>query len=328
MFLIFYLALRNPHSAFTFLLYFGCFILFSLFSTTYGYLVNDLADKELDAIHDKENTFSGDSKPRATLVVLLFFALSAIFALPFVRNPVFLIAWVCWIFCTTFYSLPPLRFKERGKSGLLLAVCAQRLFPITLIFVVFGYYNWADILVLSAYVFCRGSSSDLNHQLEDYHNDVSTSTGTYAVEAGFQRTARLLRVSLEAEKALLILCLLIMTLNLATQSASKVPLLLPLLFFYLLIYGMSLSKIRSLGAKPDVNPFAAGRKDIFQFIHHAFPSVVVPLYLLLLLSWQNWLYIPILLFFVWFRNLYSFEVIRRSFQIGKLFEISKAVRSK
>jgi len=311
-FVFFYIALRAKIPGKTFMVDFFCFFLFSMFSTTYGYLVNDLADKELDRLHGKANTFENDSKVKASAIVLLFLLISMIFGARFAREPYFPQLWVCWAFIATFYSVKPIRLKERGKTGLLCVVIAQRLLPALTIFAGFGYFAWMDVSVLSAYIFFRGLSSDLNHQLEDYHRDASTGTRTYTVDAGFRKAGKMFRFSLEAEKILLVGCLAVMYYGLSNLKLFGVPLPLPLLLFYLLLYGLNWLEIAQGRTLPDINPFVAGRKNVFQIIHHAFPSVILPLYLLLLLAWKDWIYLLPLLFLVVYRKLYSVELVRQS----------------
>lgn len=316
-FLLFYISLRNQFFSFQFILDFFFFLLFSTFSTTYGYLINDLADKKLDAVHGKENTFENDSTAKASLVVLLFLGLSIIFGLRFIKNPYFLFLWLCWGLIATFYSLEPIRLKQRGKAGLIFVVLAQRMLPTLIIFAAFKHYDLFDVLLFTAYIFFRGLSSDLNHQLEDYQKDSITGTETYAVQTGLGKARKVFRFSLEAEKGLLLLCLLIMLIRLINLRLYGIPFILPILLAYLLLYIWNWTTILSYNTKLDVNPFVSGKKDIFQFIHHSFPSVVLPLFLLIFLSYEKWIFSLILVLFIVYRRLYSIESIRNSFP-GKI----------
>ena len=310
-FVAFYIALRLDGEVAGFFIDLFCFICFSVFSTTYGYLINDLADMELDARHGKANTFMEDTKHRACLIVLLFGAISVVFGTRFVGNPVFLLLWLAWFFSATFYSVKPFRLKERGKLGLAVVVLAQRVLPILLLFAAFEYEAWLEVIVFTAYVLFRGLSSDLNHQIADFRNDALTSTQTFAVDAGLSRAERLFRFSLEMEKALLLAALLVMYLNTSNVDIFGMSLLgLPLIAGVAMV-GVAWFRTVALGVR--VNPFDAGRKDLFQFVHHGFPSVVLPFYLLLLLSARHWQYIAILIALGVYRRIYSREIIMNSF---------------
>ena len=311
-FVLFYIALRNETSSIYFIIHFFFFLLFSSFCTTYGYLINDLGDKELDKIHGKDNTFKNDSGRKACFIVLFFLLLSFISCLPFIENAFFLSLWLSWLFICTAYSLKPFRLKEKGKIGLLLVVIAQRVLPALLMFSAFRHYNWIDIAIITSYIFFRGLSSDVNHQLEDYNNDSTTETDTYAVQTGIRKTKKIFRFSLEMEKALLFFCLLEMYFELPYLKIYDFPLILPLLLLYIMIYGLNLYTIFSHGKSIDVNPFIPDRKNIFQFIHHTFPTVLLSLYLLFLLIYIEWLFIILLLFFIIVRKFYSLEIILNS----------------
>ncbi|MCP4373554.1 MAG: hypothetical protein GY797_36440, partial [Deltaproteobacteria bacterium] len=161
------------------------------------------------------------------------------------------------------------------------------------------------------------------HQLEDFRKDRETQTETYAVQAGQQKAQKVFRVSLEIEKALLVVCLVLMYLELPELELYGISLLLPALLGCLLLYGINWWKIVSQRGNIDVNPFIPGRKDIFQFIHHAFPSVILPFYLLLLLVFKGWAFVIIIAFFIVFRKLYSLELIRNSFPVRMILSLKR-----
>jgi 4-hydroxybenzoate polyprenyltransferase len=322
-FLLFFIALSARLFTTAFIVDLIIFVLFSVFSTTYGYLINDLADKQLDKLHGKNNTFENDSYTKAALIVQLFLILSVLCGLRFIGNHLFIPLWIFWGLAATFYSLPPVRLKERGKTGLIVVVVAQRALPALLIFSAFNHFEWIDITFFTAYIFFRGLSSDLNHQLSDYHNDLLTKTDTFAVEAGIKTAQKLFRYSLEAEKLLLMLCLVIMCIETPRIDIYGVPLLIPALIAYLILYALCQMKMRTINSESEANPFVPGQKNIFQFIHHAFPSVVLPFYLLLLLVYETWLFLPVLLIFGLLRNMYSLETIKNAYPVRKIIEAMK-----
>jgi len=315
MFVIFYIALRQEQYSLLFITYFFLFLLFSSFCTTYGYLINDFGDKELDKLHGKDNTFKNDSNLKASLIVLFFLFLAILFSMPFIKSPLFIVLGLSWLSIATAYSIKPFRLKEKGKTGLIFVVIAQRVLPILIVFSAFNHYNWLDCIVLTIYIFFRGLSSDLNHQIEDFNNDLETKTDTFAVVEGKRKTRKIFHLSLEMEKALLFVCLSVMVIKLSHFEICKMPVLLPLFIFYILLYCWSWLKIKLHGRGLDVNPFTPGKKNIFQFIHHTFPSVLLPFYLLILLVSHSLLFLVILLFFVIVRKIYSFELIKNNFLI-------------
>lgn len=317
-FLLFYIALIDQLFTTSFVADLVLFLLFSIFSTTYGYLINDLSDRELDKLHGKHNTFENDSTAKALLIVILFLVMSIIMGSRFIGNPLFMIFWIFWGLAATFYSLRPVRLKERGRAGLIIVVLAQRGLPALLMFFAFRHYAWVDIAVFTAYIFSRGLSSDLNHQLADYCHDSRTKTGTFAVKAGESKAQKVFRYSLEIERILLLVGLIVMYRKIPPIEMYGISPLLPIIIFYLVLYAGCLLKISKAHTVFDINPFVAGRKDLFQFMHHAFPSVVLPFYLLLLLIYENWLFLPVLLIFSFLRNMFSLEVIKNTYPVRKI----------
>ncbi len=310
-FVLFYILLRDQKTGMEQLAQVVIFLLFSMFSTTYGYLINDYADMELDKMHGKNNTFSGDSKGRALVVTMLFLFLSVITGWFFSDHMDFLAVWFIWIFISSFYSLPPLRFKERGKPGLLLVVLAQRLLPILLVFTAFGFARIGEIILLAAYVFFRGLSSDVNHQLEDYENDRKTNTGTFAVSTGLALAQKVLRFSLEMEKILLAVILALFLYVFA--DFDLLPLML-LVATVLLYYGVWFYAIFLAARHPglDTNPFK-GRGNVFQLLHHSYPSVILSLVFCLIVSYFNPAFLILFVLLALVRRLFSWQLIKSTF---------------
>ncbi len=312
-FLFFYIALRNNIGFTGFAANFFIFILFSALCTTAGYLVNDFGDRELDRSHGKANTFADDSTAKAVFIIGSVFASCIVCSLRFAGEPFFIPLFIAWLLITIAYSTKPLRLKERGTAGLFCVVTAQRVLPALLVFAAFGHGFLTDIVIFTLYIFFRGLSSDLNHQLEDFVRDRSSATATFAVGAGEKKARLLFRCSLEAEKLLLFVCLFMLCRAISGFRIFGVSLIMPLLIFYACLYVFHLVKIWSVQPAPDVNPFIPGRRDIFHFLHHAFPSVLFPLYLLFLLSLRDPGYLIILFLFVLYRRLYSLDLLRKSF---------------
>ncbi|MEJ2637726.1 MAG: UbiA family prenyltransferase [Calditrichia bacterium] len=318
-FIVFYIALSQKNFSNGFLINILYFYGFSIFSTSYGYLANDLADRDLDAIHKKPNTFAQNSYISGLFIVLFTFLMSAIFALPFINNKWFVLAWLIWFFLTSTYSFKPIRLKERGKIGLISVVFAQRIMPTLLVFAAFGFLNLWMIILITTYIFFRGLSSDINHQLEDYHLDIKTDTKTFAVIMGFERTKSILRSVLEIEKLLLLLVLFSMFLDFNIHFSMQRYLFFLVMIFYIFIYIFSLYRIRTGDWK---NPFDTLEKSIFQFIHHPFPSVLLPVFLLCNLSFFNPYYLLILILFLWNKGLLYRGTIANSYPYALIKKMS------
>lgn len=313
LFVILYIMLRQQNFSGANLLDILLFLLFSVFSTSYGYLINDFSDVDLDRRHGKPNTFANQSKGSALVVLLIVVLISALLAWRFIENKYFPALWIVWLVISTCYSLPPLRLKERGRLGLFFVVLAQRFLPILIVFAVFQFSEIWEMILLGVYVFFRGASSDLNHQLEDYFHDRKTATQTSAVVMGAEHGRRLLQFFLEMEKWLLAAIIIV---SLFRFSYLDIPIFAFLVLMSILYLGALLFSyiqvIRTRGAV-DVNPFHGGEKNIFQFLHHAYPSVILALGLNLIVMRYNFLFTSLLIIQLLLRQMFSIQVIRQSF---------------
>lgn len=312
-FVVFYIALTLQDFSTSFLLGILYFYLFSIFSTSYGYLINDLSDRELDLQHGKPNTFHDVSVGSASVIVVIVFVASAVFTIPFITAPGFVILWAGWWFTTTFYSLKPIRLKERGFLGLAVVVVAQRLLPTLLIFSAFQFHFLLDIILISLYVLMRGLASDLNHQIEDFRLDANTATSTFAVTKGISRTEKIFKVVLELDRFLLAMVLFRMGLMLNEVYLTSLHPVWLLLAGFIPVYAIALIRIiRDQFA----NPFDVRQKSIFQFVHHAFPSVIMPVYLCLLMIPHNFFYGVAILLFAWNKGLFRKITWQQSFPVA------------
>lgn len=313
---LFYLALVYRQFSWAFLGKMGVFGLLSLIGTAYGYLVNDLADRELDREHGKSNVFARVRPAVAMMVVGLTSGLCVAVSSFFWTRPGFLPTFVAWLSLATFYSLPPLRLKVRGEIGLAATILAQQTVPGLLLVAVFGrLWSW-EALAFALYITCRGTTSDVSHQMRDWANDVRTGTQTVAVRRGYKWMTTLYAWALEAEKLMLGVAMVFLVMRIPTVTLPLLgcpfPPVLPLLLFYLLLYvltaGRAWGQIHQ-GALIDPHDpeRQATTRDAYQIIHHSLPSVGVPLYLCLWMTvyyWPNAIFLIALgfLFKLWSPN--------------------------
>ena len=324
LFVIFYIALTDARYSNQFVVNTLVLIIFSIFATTYGYLINDFSDIELDRLHGKTNTFENDSKPKAVAVILLVTILSIISCYPFWENTYFVIWAVSWFVIATFYSLKPIRLKERGTVGIIFVVMAQRVLPALIIFSVFHFNHWLDITLLLLYILFRGFSSDVNHQLSDYHKDRATGTTTFAVSKGYRRVAKAFYFSLNAERILLGLILIRLMLILHLQNIWLNALFYALVALYFIALAVHYIKGLKDSEERRANPFEQNKRNLVQFLHHAFPSVGLPVGLNIILLFKYFPFFWILLIQIMAKRLYSIDIIRNNFLIRTLAKFLKS----
>jgi 4-hydroxybenzoate polyprenyltransferase len=277
---------------------FFAFVVLIVTMALYGFLVNDLGDIELDRRHGKRNAFLKMGPRKGTLVVTGIVVVMILATLPFLHRRWFVPVMVVWFLGSTFYSLPPLRLKERGWVGLVASLTAQLPLPVLVTCAAFGYRLGWDVLAFVAYATCKGLSLDVGHQRLDLARDAQTDTGTFAVRQGYERVTRTYGWTLTLERLLLGVVLVAIMLGLpcvwllGLKVSSGWPLFL--LYVWLLV----LTVLRARGGLLD--PYYEGRKDVVNILHVVFPNFVVPFYLLVLMVLHDIVAAWLLVFFlVW-----------------------------
>lgn len=293
--LFLYVALARRWFALDFLRDVGLFLLLSLAGTGYGYLVNDWADLDLDRRAGKRNVFSGMGRGRGTLVLAAVLALVVVLGLPFVRRPGFLSLWVAWGLVATFYSLPPVRLKERGALGLAATIAAQQPIPAAMAFAALGHLPTWGALVFIAYITLRGICSDVGHQMRDRERDAVAGAQTFAVRHGHRTIARIYGISLELETLLLgaVLVILMIDLPPVRIGAWSIAPAWPLLIGYLALLSFTLGRAWTWLERGEwVDPYDESPegppRDLLHLVHQPFPTVLLPLYLSVWLTVSYW----------------------------------------
>jgi 4-hydroxybenzoate polyprenyltransferase len=306
-----YVSLRRQWFGLDYIRDVGLFLILSLTGTAYGYLVNDLADIELDRRAGKPNVFRspGVSRTRAALIVAVVFGVMVVCGLPFVHRPDFLPLWIVWVLSATFYSLPPVRLKERGVLGLVATIAAQQPIPAAMAFAVLGHLRTWGALAFIAYITLRGICSDVGHQMRDRSQDEAAGATTFAVRRGHVVIARIYGLSLELETLLLgVVCIVLVvdvpSVNLGSWMIAPVS---PLLIVYLMLLPFTLGRawirlergewVDPYDESPDGPP-----RDLLHLIHHPFPTVLLPFYLA---GWLAVYYRPNIVFIVGLGLLYG-----------------------
>ncbi len=271
------------------------FLVFSLSGTAYGYLINDLADVELDRRAAKPNAFHGVGRARAVLVVAAVLGVMLICGLPFVRRPGFLPLWAAWALAATLYSLPPVRLKERGAWGLAATIAAQQPLPAAMAFAALGHLHTWGALAFVAYITLRGVSSDVGHQMRDRERDEAAGAATFAVRHGHRSIARMYALSLELETLLLGVVLVVLMLDVPPLWLGEwaVAPAWPLLIVYLVLLPLTVGRAwvrleRGEWVDPYDESPAGPPRDLLHLIHHPFPTVILPLYLAAWLAVYYW----------------------------------------
>jgi 4-hydroxybenzoate polyprenyltransferase len=290
------------------------FALLAATSSAYGYLINDFGDIEIDTRQGKRNAFAGWPRRRAVCFLVALAVLSAFLTLPFAARPWLLPLWVLWLGVSTAYSLPPLRFKERGIVGLIVPALAQQALPVLIAFAAFDQLAGLDVWLWVAYALSKGISLILLHQRRDLVGDRMTQTRTFATGRGERTTAWAASLALEVEKVLLWGLLLVSlraapTLILGGWSLNAA---LPLVFGYGPIYLISLVEGRRDRRSDRVHdPYHGPIRGATGTACVVWPVIVLPFYLLGLLTMLYAPYGLMLVGLAIFHLPYAPKVVRR-----------------
>ena len=187
-------SVRSYHAAI--LLYIFISILLSIGIAGVGYAFNDFHDYQDDIRNKKQNLFIHFSRTQGMLIVLVFLILSIFpwFILPFDRYSLALIMTEFILFIL--YALPPFRLKERGLAGVLTDALYAQVIPCLLATYTYSkidggiVFDTTFLWIYITWLVIVGSRNIINHQIEDYHNDVNTSTATFVTRYGIERSKK------------------------------------------------------------------------------------------------------------------------------------------
>lgn len=241
----------------------GLWLVFTMCLLAYGYAVNDFSDVKPDRLANKSNAI-GRLPQRHAVLFLLFLVLAGLFSLLFyLSQPWVVLSLLMAYFFATAYSLPPIRFKERGLMGLIVSSTAQRFFPLLVGMSVFGRFDlvsWTMAAVFSL----MGLRWILVHQLGDIEADRRGGVRSFARARGAPMALRLMQwvifpleficllawVAIAARQAAIVLLawpLYGLWLAVAARNQQRFPISwarfgeLPLTHFYLIFWPLALA---------------------------------------------------------------------------------------
>lgn len=147
----------------------------------FGHLVNDFSDREADRVAGKRNVLATLSDQKGRAWVLGAAVIAGVLALPYWQQPAVLVSLISAYALAAFYSLPPLRLKERGAAGLVAAAVAQRTLPCLVVFYAMNFWNWTAVAlcVLNTLI---GARYILVHQILDAPNDARAGIRTFGTD--------------------------------------------------------------------------------------------------------------------------------------------------
>ena len=282
-----YIALANRDFSATFAADFTLFIIFASIHSGLGYVVNDWGDREIDRLQQKPNAFQNLKYFQGIIVLAVLLVVAVLSGLPFVHRPVVLPLWISWAFFTLAYSLRPLRLKERGVWGLAVSSVAQWTIPVLLTFAAMGRFGRWDMILFVIANSISGATLEIAHQRYDQARDLSTQTKTFGARLSSEKLDRLYSAALFLDKMALGAVLLAISVGIVQFSppGSWIGLGLPLLATYLILVLIAyLEIVRSSMGGEFLDPYYSPKRSANKLLHETMSNLIVPSYLLLLLT--------------------------------------------
>jgi|GEM_PF-1582638 len=151
----------------------------------FGYAINDLSDKEVDRLAGKSNAMNEIKSAKAYLILSLLALMGLMLLIPYYSQKwVLVLAVTSYILAIT-YSLPPIRFKERGIAGIIVASVSQRVMPLLTAMAIFQNFSlifWVLILLFITI----GFRWIFIHQIIDMPYDEKAKVKTFARFQGYR----------------------------------------------------------------------------------------------------------------------------------------------
>ena len=179
-------------------------VVYMIFLGCYGYVINSYGDREYDAKVGKhpEALYFSERQIRA---MLTFFAIPSL-AIPlyFPDIRIRILGMVTFLL-VTFYSLKPIRLKERGVFGIIAAALTQRALPFLLFVFLIPFHDLIVAYFLLGWLSVIGIAVIMTHQFFDFENDVKAGAITWATEHGREKAKQWIKILL----ILIFVCVLI-----------------------------------------------------------------------------------------------------------------------
>jgi len=154
-----------------------------------GYTINDAADFLQDKVADKK----GMPKREHSLILSVASLTTSLILIYSIRSDILpILITVITILIGLEYSLPPIRFKERGAWGIIVGSATQKPALFMIFIAIISMWNWLST-VLTVWLFCGGMLGMLGHQILDYQNDLKSGVWTFVARYG-PRPALLLSI--------------------------------------------------------------------------------------------------------------------------------------
>ena len=268
----------------------------------YGFLINDFFDEHYDIAAGKKRAVHELSEIAFTVIILVVVFISALHLL-YLKEPFYIAIYIISYILAALYSAPPIRFKCRGFSGIVVNGLIEKALPVLAIFAFFNHFG-IDTLIFFATSFSIELIEIITHQIYDYESDSKTGLHTFVVNIGLDKALTIYKnlIGPFSGALIILLCFLICT---------KIPysrFIVALVFTAYAVVFLLITKGR-LSMEEKVFPLYMS--CLFLLVHNAFPP-----FLSFILSLENPLNAVLLLVSLgsqYYVIKYRFKAIRERF---------------
>ena len=247
----------------------------------YGFLINDFFDMPYDIATDKKRGVHELPKIAFIAIILSVIFISALHLL-YLKEPFYIATYIISYILATLYSAPPIRFKSRGFSGIVVNGLIEKALPVLAVFTFFDHFG-TDTVIFFAAAFSIENAEIVTHQIYDYKSDSKTGIRSFVVNIGIGKALKIYNnfICPFSGAIIILLCFLI---------CIKIPyscfIAISVFITYAVVHLLS-SKGR-LSMEEEVFPLYMS--CLFLLVHNAFPP-----FLAFILSLENHLNLVLLL---------------------------------
>ena len=252
---------------------------------SYTFFINDFFDMSYDMAAGKKRLVHDLPRTYSIGIMFLMFIISFSIVIFIINDLLYGVLYFVTYFMGTFYSAPPLRFKDKGVLGILADILIERTLPMLLVLTFFRHFELDTILLLFAFSILQ-LDLILEHQVLDCSADLKTGINTFVTTLGYTKALNLLNNYMRPLAALAIFSACIGFVYMLEYRG--IPVFLMLLGY---IPAMYLFKWGILKQSDTDMPFYL--KYIFEI-----STILVPLYMATLLFIQSRLFIVLLFLFI------------------------------
>jgi hypothetical protein len=282
-----YVGLANHDLSPRFAASFIFFLFFATVHSALGYVANNFGDQHIDKAQGKDNPFNSCSLIKSTSFLSILFSLAFLSGLPFIQRKYFVFLWGTWAFFALAYSLKPIRLKEQGKWGLAVSAIAQWTLPVMITFAAFDRFGKMDMI---AFIFANtvsGATLEIAHQRWDRLRDLQTGTKTFGTQISEEKLGRLYFASLLMDKMAIgvVIVTVITGIYITFPGVNALIAGIPLAVAYTVLTVFAMNEMSKQKTNSQfLDPYYSQGKSANKLLHETLPNLLIPAYLLFLIT--------------------------------------------